>query len=590
MKLTALPTVLRQEYSLWRYVLKLLKLRWNLYYSGFKRANVRRKILTIIGLVFVVAVFAGIFTGSMLLMNLIRSPEVAQVAAGLDVFIEAIPILVFAGAFLGILITSFGLLLQALYLSGDMDFLLSAPIPIRAVFISKLIQAILPNFALIAIGGIPLLYGIGASGGYNLLYYLFVPVVLAFLSLAAAGISGILVMGIVHLVPARRIAEVLAFFGATISILCSQLNALSRSFDVEQVTPEMLAENSNAILPLISSWSPLSWAGRGLVELGKGNWLPAILFTSLTIGLAGLAFFLSLTTAEKLYYSGWASVQVGTHRKKSLKKSESQAKGQRWIPFDGILPAPVRAIVTKDILVTRRDLRNMSQVVTPMIFGFIYAIMMLRGGGDMASGTGEAPPFIREILKSAWIYGSVGISLFVGWTLNSRLALLGFSLEGKNYWLLKTAPISARNLLLSKFLVAYIPTLLLGLLFLFGITLVRGAELSVVLYAFPAIALTLAGLTGINLAFGVKGANLDWVNSQKITTVKGTGCLSAISTMIYLVCSLGLFFGPPLALPVFQLPEVLGQVIGLILGGVFSIAATIVPVLLVRHMVDQIGE
>ena len=55
---------------------------------------------------------------------------------------------VLGGAFLGILLTSFGVLLQALYLAGDMDFLLSAPIPMRAVFLTKLLQAILPNFGL----------------------------------------------------------------------------------------------------------------------------------------------------------------------------------------------------------------------------------------------------------------------------------------------------------------------------------------------------------------------------------------------------------------------------------------------------------
>ncbi|RPI88070.1 MAG: hypothetical protein EHM41_02625 [Chloroflexi bacterium] len=589
MSLTAFPSVLKHEFSLWHHVLKLLRLRWTLFYSGFKRASKRRKIFTVAGLIFVIAIFAGIFIGSMLLMNLIRSPALAEIAPDLDGFVEAIPVLVFAGSFLAILLTSFGLLLQALYLSGDMDFLLSAPIPIRAVFISKLIQAILPNFTLIALSGIPLLYGIGASGGYNILYYLFVPVVLAFIAMAAAGISSILVMGIVHLVPARRVAEVLAFLGATISILCSQINALSRGFDVEQVTPEMLADNSNVILSLANSWSPISWAGRGLVELGNGNWLPAILFTSLTIGLAGLAFYFSLTTAEKLYYSGWASVQLGTRRKKTS-KHETLEKNQRLRLFEKILPAPVRAIVVKDILVTRRDLRNMSQVVTPMIFGLIYAVMMLRGGDDAPLGRGEAPPFVLEVIKSAWIYGSVGISLFVGWSLNSRLALLGFSLEGKSYWLLKTSPVSAGKLLLSKFLIAYVPTILMGMLFLLGITLVRKAPYSIVLYALPAIALILAGLTGINLAFGVKGANLDWENAQKISTRKGSGCLSAIVTVIYLGFSLVLFFAPPLVLSFFQLSELMGQLIGMILGGIFSLAAAILPILWVKPLVYRIGE
>jgi hypothetical protein len=102
----------------------------------------------------------------------------------------------------------------ALYLAGDMDFLLSTPIPIRAVFISKLLQAILPNFGLICLFALPMLYGLGASLGYQWLYYPLVLTLLAVLALAAAGIASLLVLFIVRIFPARRVAEVLGFVGA----------------------------------------------------------------------------------------------------------------------------------------------------------------------------------------------------------------------------------------------------------------------------------------------------------------------------------------------------------------------------------------
>ncbi len=86
-------------------------------------------------------------------------------------FLQSVPVLVFAALFLGILFSSFGVLLQALYLSGDMDFLLTSPVPIRAVFVTKLLQAVLPNFGLIALFGLPVLFGLGLSGHYNILYY-----------------------------------------------------------------------------------------------------------------------------------------------------------------------------------------------------------------------------------------------------------------------------------------------------------------------------------------------------------------------------------------------------------------------------------
>ena len=46
---------------------------------------------------------------------------------------------------------SFRLFLQALYLAKDMDFLVAAPIPMRSVFLAKLLEAILPTFILVLV-------------------------------------------------------------------------------------------------------------------------------------------------------------------------------------------------------------------------------------------------------------------------------------------------------------------------------------------------------------------------------------------------------------------------------------------------------
>ena len=59
------------------------------------------------------------------------------------------------------------------------------------------------------------------------------------------------------------------------------------------------------------------------------------------------------------------------------------------------------------------------------------------------------------------LYANAGISLFISWPLLSRLAMMSFSLEGKQYWLLKSAPVTTARLVTGKYLVAYIPTLIL---------------------------------------------------------------------------------------------------------------------------------
>src|SRR5512140_1859652 len=210
-------------------VWKLVRLRFLIGWNTFKHAKFGRKFFTVFGYLMLLAFGAGICFLSWLLLKFLRSPSLQQ-TIGMDVspFLQAVPVLIFALLFLSILLTSFGVLLQALYLSGDTDFLLTSPVPIRAVFMAKLLQAVLPNFGLIALFGLPVLYGLGASRGYNFLYYPLVPLIMLSLALAGAGLSSLLVMLVVRIFPARRVAEVLGFVGATVSILCSQSGNMMR--------------------------------------------------------------------------------------------------------------------------------------------------------------------------------------------------------------------------------------------------------------------------------------------------------------------------------------------------------------------------
>ena len=168
--------------NLWLSVWKLLRLRVVIFTSGFRRARLRNKIGMLVVGVVLLAVLVAAFVFSLLILNALRSPQFTQIVSDPDSLLDSIPVLVVTIAFIVILITSFGLLLQALYLAGDMDFLLSSPLSMRAVFLSKQMQAILPNYALVMLVGLPVLFGLGISQGYNFLYY---PLVVLLLTLMA---------------------------------------------------------------------------------------------------------------------------------------------------------------------------------------------------------------------------------------------------------------------------------------------------------------------------------------------------------------------------------------------------------------------
>jgi ABC-2 type transport system permease protein len=342
-----------------------------------------------------------------------------------------------------------------------------------------------------------------------------------------------------------------------------------------------------------SPWSPIAWAARGLIGIGRSEWLPGLGWTVLFIGLTSVIFYASLVTAERLYINGWARVQVGTRRKKRSTVSTTRPSAAAVVKpgNTGLLtrriPAPIRAVMMKDYRVLSRDLRNLSQIVSPILIGVLYAVMLGRGG-HMSRET-EIPVQFYTTIQSVIIYANVGISLFVSWGLLSRLSLMSFSQEGSHYWLLKTAPIGPRQLLLSKYMVAYLPSLALGWVFMLAIFILQGGTLSVLFYGMAMIAFSTAGAVGISLSFGIAGANLKWENPRAM--IRGTaGCVSSLVSFLYLGGIVAIFFGPTVIINLLGLPGIYGILAGLVVGIPVSLACAYFPPRAVMSRITRIGE
>lgn len=572
--------------SIWPAVGKLLRLRILIWINGIKRAGNRQKIgMGVLGLL-LVGFLAFAFYISWILLQGLQSPALVEAMGDLTQLIQIIPTIIFSGAFIGILITSFGVLLQALYLAGDMDFLLAAPIPIRAVFITKLLQAILPNFALISAFALPVLFGLGISQSFSILYYPLVIVLLVTLALAAAGMSSLLVMIAARIFPARRVVEVLGLIGGITSMICSQSGQLAR---FEDIPAEQASQAFQTLSRMNIPWSPLTWAGNGLIQIGQGSWLSGIFQLILTMGLAIGIFGITLTTAERLYYNGWASLQ-GQKKKKKTARSGKVSRRNIFTPLvENFIPAGMRAIIVKDFIMLQRDLRNLSQLVTPLVFGVIYAFLFLRDGDELSATTGDIPDFFLPAFENLSVYFTVGIALLVSWMLVGRLGGMGFSQEGKNYWLLKTAPLSTRTLIIAKFLVAYLPVIGLSGGFLIILSILKQVQLLQLSFTLPVLALCVAGNVGLSLTFGITGANMIWEDPRQMQK-GGSSCLGALAAMVYLPVCLALFFIPPLIIQYFEMPVWIGNLLGLVVGGGFSLICAILPLWLVRHAVKRLGE
>jgi ABC-2 type transport system permease protein len=235
-------------------------------------------------------------------------------------------------------------------------------------------------------------------------------------------------------------------------------------------------------------------------------------------------------------------------------------------------------------LLIRRDLRNLSQLITPLIIGVIIIFSMTRTGMNEAS----TPDLIASLSGSFTFYTSLGFVLFVGWSFMLSLTMGAFSREGKNYWMIKTAPIRTRDLLLAKFIVAFIPSLVFEWVLIGAIAFLQRTQPGLLLFGAIIAVFYVAGGVGINLMFGVIGARLDWEDPRRMNSTS-MGCLGTIMSFVYLPVSIAFFLIPPVGFSLLNLSVPLGQVIGLVLGGILCLGCAFLPPFLVRKRVERIG-
>jgi ABC-2 type transport system permease protein len=502
-----------------------------------------------IGLIFLAVVIGfaafGLYNFVRFLVQVMRGPEFAaalqEIAAdnpGLPTdftpYLLALPSIVLLGALLMLVLFSFSGLLSSLYLAGDMDMLLVAPVPMRAVFVVKFFGGLISQyFLLLALLG-PVLLGYGQGMGYGLLYFITAILALLLLPLLSAGLGALLVMAIVRVLPARRAREIVSVIGGLIGISFYITSQLSPEIAPVIAGPGSLQALLSSNFPLL----PSAWAGRALIAAGRGDILALTVFGSLFVVSSISVFLGCLALAERLYYDGWSNMAIQGGRVRSRKQmtggSGQLAAESRWLAF---LPADSRAILFKDLRLFVRDLRNLQQLIFPLALAGIWTFRLFTEPADTTLDS-EIPAAIRQLSDLI----SAGIAFFICLSLSNALAGRGVSREGKTFWLLKLAPLSPMSILLGKFVLAYLPFPVIGTPFLVMLAILRHTSPALFIEQWLMLLLAGIGCTAFSIGLGAAFPRLDWENPQQQVSWQA-GCLSTLFYPLYLFLVVGLVVG-----------------------------------------------
>lgn len=486
----------------------------------------------------------GIYGFTRFVVRGLRSPELAAllreaaaenpaIPADPAPLLAALPSAVLLGALTLLVFSSFSSLLNSLFLSGDIDMLLVAPVPMRAVFVVKFFGGLLLQYAILLLLLGPVLLGYGQGMGYGVLYQICALLALLLMPLLPAGIAALLVMAVVRVLPARRAREIVSVLGGLIGISFYVLTQLSAQIGPRVADPANLAALLAADMPLL----PSAWAGRALVAAGEGQALPLLAYGGLFLVTSGAVFAACLVLAERLYYLGWSNL-AGEGGKIRRRRHDPAAPRRTAAPapLAALLPQQSRAILAKDLRLFTRDLRNLQALIFPLALAGIWTYQVFVGPRELPAE--NLPAWAAQIQELA----GAGIAFFICLSLSSALAGTGVSREGKGYWLLKLAPVSPWRLLLGKLALAFLPFPAVGTLFLVVLGVIRGVAPLVILQQWALLILAGLGCAAFGMGLGAAFPRLNWENPSQQGTWQ-SGCLSSIFYPIFLVLILGLVAG-----------------------------------------------
>ncbi len=587
-----------------KYIGILVNARWHAMLGGYRAASPGRKASTVIlGILFAVLIIFNFFFAftvaniPSLLGSADFSPSTLTSSANisdLSQLVNRILALILLLAFTVLLFSGFSTALSSLYLSNDMDMLLSAPVPMRAVFVVKLSLGLGIAYILLLGFGLPYILGMGIGLGYNVVYYPVAILGLLILPLIPTGLSAIGVIWLVRILPPGRIRDILAVVGALFSVLFYLLSQL----------PGLLANNSNrgalsgtgqTISRFALSdtpWLPSTWAARAMEAAGKGDWRGLAAWGILYFGLSLLVFIGCLEIAERAYYGGWANIaSVGGRNRRSLERERTARKlahpdqPQNGSPSErlvavvtaapkqeragGLLSGGTQAVVDKDFTALRRDPTGFSQLLWPIAVAVVLLLNLTSFGsrsGSSGADFGQFSQFTRRAADLSFIW-PVAITVFASAAICAYFGLAAISRERRSIWMLKMAPVSWWEVLGGKFIIAYVPLAAFGLLISVVYGLLTGLTPALIAASVALSLFTNLGVTGVCIGLGGMLPNFTADNPQRQTST-AAGCLFFPILILYILLTVGSVAGGVLlGNGSFGLPLILGLLLSVVITG-----------------------
>lgn len=420
--------------------------------------------------------------------------------------------------------------LSTTYISREVEFHMSQPIPHRSIFLVKLVESMVYSSWAFVILSLPFFISFGlvrevSAWFYPLVFLLIVP----FLAIPA-GIGSLLTMTMSAFLPARRALKwAVVLVGFTIIagvILVRKAGIGSRFFSggVESFTQVLNFLKAGSV-----TWAPHHWFTQGMLALSTGQWREAAYWSAMIVSTALMTIQVCLWLAPKLYYRGWClATDTGTSTR------GKGGAGRRVFDRIEALLTPLhrrtRALAMKDLKTFWRDPSQWSQLI--ILFGLLFVYMAnLRGAHYRRASIEAILPFWQAILSLF----NMAATCCVLSILTTRFVYPMLSLEGKQFWVIGLAPMDRDRIVWQKYGFCWVASLLLAETLMIFSNWILDVSPGMMLLSIFTIFCMSFGLTSLSVGLGAATPNFKEDNPARIANGVG-GTMNVILSLLYIGC------------------------------------------------------
>lgn len=475
-------------------------------------------------LFFAAFVFAGFYSVLLYIGRFAEftAPLTNQILASVSTFIITV---LFASTIITALSTQF--------LSQDLSLLITSPVPLPALYGSRLLMTMFQASWMVLLFSVPVYAAFAITAPAPLEFS--IAVLLSFPPLVViATVVGTMVTSVLMAVfPARRVREMLVLVGVVFVVL---LVFLVRMQQPERLlNPRSIYDISEFFAAFRTPSSPLlpsAWATSVLVAGRRAEsivGMPLALLWSTAAASVVLGCWLS----RWIYPVGYSRAQESRPARFSSLPLVDRALVRMTEPLE----IRFRSLLLKDLRTFARDTTQWTQLLLLVALVVIYLYNFSVLPADFTFGTFR--------LQNVFSFLNLGLAGFVLSAIAVRFVFTSVSAEGLSFWIIRSSPLTTGQFLRSKFWTAFPPLAVLSQV----LTVVSNHFLGVTTLMTVLSSITILALTFgiVALAVGM-GAAFPRFRFENVTQIAGSsgGLLYMIAATSFVAVVLALE-----ALPVF---------------------------------------